>query len=78
MKKETVFGAIFTCTFCDIESDTKKGLKIYVLQSALKRAQVIENNKTYNKDIIDENVYSWTQEQTDTMLVTICKMNFLL
>ena len=59
----------FTCTFCDREYDAKKGLKIYLSQFALKRTQVNENNKTYNEDIIDENVYSETQNQIDTMLI---------
>ena len=51
---------IFSYTFCDREFGANKWLKIHSSEWALKKTQVIENNKTYNEDVMDENLYSGT------------------
>ena len=62
---------VFTCTFCDREFNDKMGLKIHLSQCAFKRTQVIENNETYNTDVIGKNIYSGAQEQIDTLLIVM-------
>ena len=59
---------VFSCTFCDREFDGNKGRKIHLSRCALKRTQVIQNNKT-NNNVMDENVFSGTQKQIDIMLI---------
>lgn len=58
---------VFVCNFC-YRFDANKGFEIHLLRRSLKTA-VLENNKTHNKDVMDQNVYSGTQEQKDTILI---------
>lgn len=58
---------VFVCNFC-YRFDANKGFEIHLLRRSLKTT-ALANNKTHNKDVMDENIYSGTQEQKDTILI---------